>query len=181
MSDVANETDSSIEPTRAKSAFFHYMTENREKIKQPGMSVSDVAKAAGEAWNTLEDKSKWEQIALEDRQRYEQELADYKDNFVEEKMGMKGTERVMDPNAPRSATSAFFYYMTENREKIKQPGMSVSDVAKAAGEAWNNLKDKSKWEQMALEDRQRYEQELTNYRPNSVVKPLENVRISGEE
>lgn len=35
--------------------------------------------------------------------------------------------------------------------------MSVVDVTKAAGVEWNAVKDKSKWEKMAVEDKKRYE------------------------
>jgi hypothetical protein len=46
--------------------------------KKPGMSVSDVAKAAGVEWGKLKDKTKWEKKAEEDKKRYERELASYK-------------------------------------------------------------------------------------------------------
>ncbi|CAP37630.2 Protein CBG20663 [Caenorhabditis briggsae] len=58
-----------------------------------------------------------------------------------------------DPNAPKRAMSAFFFWMQENRERIKKPGMGVADVAKAAGVEWGKLTDKSKWEKKAADDR----------------------------
>ena len=33
--------------------------------------------------------------------------------------------------------SAFFFWMTENRDRLKKPGMGVADVAKAAGVEWS--------------------------------------------
>lgn len=39
--------------------------------------------------------------------------------------------------------SAFFFWLQENRERIKKPGMGVSDIAKAAGVEWGKLTDKS--------------------------------------
>lgn len=48
-----------------------------------------------------------------------------------------------DPNAPKRAMSAFFFWMQENRDRIKKPGMGVADVAKAAGVEWGKLTDKS--------------------------------------
>uniref|UniRef100_A0AC34FGT9 HMG box domain-containing protein n=1 Tax=Panagrolaimus sp. ES5 TaxID=591445 RepID=A0AC34FGT9_9BILA len=53
------------------------------------------------------------------------------------------TKRVKDPNAPKRAMSAFFFWMGENRDKLKKPGMSVADVAKAAGVEWRKLTDKT--------------------------------------
>jgi len=42
--------------------------------------------------------------------------------------------------------------------------MSVTDVSKAAGLEWNSLKDKSRWEKLAQEDKARYEREMANYK-----------------
>uniref|UniRef100_A0AC34QW70 HMG box domain-containing protein n=1 Tax=Panagrolaimus sp. JU765 TaxID=591449 RepID=A0AC34QW70_9BILA len=68
-----------------------------------------------------------------------------------------------DPNAPKRAMSAFFFWMGENRERIKKPGMSVADIAKQAGVEWGKLQDKSKWEKMAEQDKKRYESEISEY------------------
>lgn len=39
--------------------------------------------------------------------------------------------------------SAFFFWMQENRDKLKKPGMGVADVAKAAGAEWGKIGDKT--------------------------------------
>jgi structure-specific recognition protein 1 len=41
--------------------------------------------------------------------------------------------------------------------------MAVTEVSKAAGVQWNALKDKSKWEKLAAEDKVRYEREMAQY------------------
>ncbi|KHN71093.1 FACT complex subunit Ssrp1 [Toxocara canis] len=45
--------------------------------------------------------------------------------------------------------------------------MSVVDVTKAAGAEWNTVKDKSKWEKMAADDKKRYEKECASYKAGS--------------
>ncbi|CAD6198204.1 unnamed protein product [Caenorhabditis auriculariae] len=79
------------------------------------------------------------------------------------KVAKKGG-KAKDPNAPKRAMSAFFFWMQENRERIKKPGMGVADVAKAAGVEWGKLSDKSKWEKKASEDKKRYEVEIASYK-----------------
>jgi len=71
-----------------------------------------------------------------------------------------GTKKAKDPNAPKRAMSAFFFWMQENRDKLKKPGMGVADVAKAAGAEWGKLTDKTKWEKKAEEDKKRYERDI---------------------
>lgn len=48
-----------------------------------------------------------------------------------------------EPVAPNRAMSGFFFWLRENREKIKKPGMGIPDLAKASGIAWGKLRDKS--------------------------------------
>ena len=73
-------------------------------------------------------------------------------------------KKVKDPNAPKRALTAYFIWLAENREAIKKPGMSATQVAKAAGAAWRELTDKSKWEKKAEEDKKRYERENAEYK-----------------
>lgn len=62
-----------------------------------------------------------------------------------------------DPNAPKRAKSAYMFWLAENRARLSKPGLSVIDVTRAAGAEWGTVKDKSKWEKMAAEDKKRYE------------------------
>ena len=70
-----------------------------------------------------------------------------------------------DPNAPKRPLTAYFMWLKENREKIKQanPGMTVIEISKAAGVQWNALKDKTRWEKMAADDKVRYERDMAKY------------------
>ncbi|CAJ0606681.1 unnamed protein product [Cylicocyclus nassatus] len=72
--------------------------------------------------------------------------------------------KTKDPNAPKRAMSAFFFWMADNRERLKKPGMGVAEVAKAAGVEWGKVTDKSKWEKKAAEDKKRYESEMAAYK-----------------
>jgi len=75
-----------------------------------------------------------------------------------------GTKKAKDPNAPKRAMSAFFFWMQENRDKLKKPGRGVADVAKAAGAEWGKLTDKTKWEKKAEDDKKRYERDIAAYK-----------------
>jgi len=74
------------------------------------------------------------------------------------------TKKAKDPNAPKRAMSAFFFWMQENRDKLKKPGMGVADVAKAAGAEWGKLTDKTTWEKKAEADKKRYERDIAAYK-----------------
>ncbi|VDK27783.1 unnamed protein product [Gongylonema pulchrum] len=74
----------------------------------------------------------------------------------------KGTKK--DPNAPKRAKSAYMFWLAENRARLTKPGMSVVDVTKAAGVEWKKVKDKTKYEKMAAQDKLRYNNgDLVNF------------------
>ena len=50
-----------------------------------------------------------------------------------------------DPNAPKKPLTAYMVWLQENRAAIKDkyPGISLTDIAKKAGEMWKEVADKS--------------------------------------
>ncbi|CAJ0946642.1 unnamed protein product, partial [Mesorhabditis belari] len=75
-----------------------------------------------------------------------------------------------DPNAPKRGKSGYMFWLADNRARLTKPGMAVTEVSKAAGVEWNNLKDKTKWEKLATADKARYEKEKAAYKGGSPKK-----------
>lgn len=104
------------------------------------------------------EKGRFHTMAEKDKKRYEGEMK----NWVPPK-GEKGKKRkrVKDPNAPKRALSAFFWFCNDERPRVKVvlPDSSVGDVAKELGRRWNDIheSDKSKYEALAAKDKARYE------------------------
>ena len=50
-----------------------------------------------------------------------------------------------DPNKPKRNQSGYFHWLNANRENIKadNPGISITEISKVAGQRWNELKDKT--------------------------------------
>uniref|UniRef100_A0A915DWI5 HMG box domain-containing protein n=1 Tax=Ditylenchus dipsaci TaxID=166011 RepID=A0A915DWI5_9BILA len=61
-------------PKRAMSAYMYWFIENRPRIAE-SCSGPEVMKAAGAEWKTVEDKSKWEKLAADDKKRFQDESA----------------------------------------------------------------------------------------------------------
>uniref|UniRef100_A0A915DAA7 HMG box domain-containing protein n=2 Tax=Ditylenchus dipsaci TaxID=166011 RepID=A0A915DAA7_9BILA len=61
-------------PKRAMSAYNYWFAENRPRIAET-CSGPEVMKAAGAEWKTVEDKSKWEKLAADDKKRFQDESA----------------------------------------------------------------------------------------------------------
>lgn len=69
---------------------------------------------------------------------------------------------------PKRPLSAYFLWLSENREGIKRsnPGMKVTEVAKRGGELWRGLTDKTKWEKKAVEAKEEYTRQMKEFEAN---------------
>uniref|UniRef100_A0A8C1GWE2 FACT complex subunit SSRP1 n=1 Tax=Cyprinus carpio TaxID=7962 RepID=A0A8C1GWE2_CYPCA len=77
-------------------------------------------------------------------------------------------KKVKDPGAPKRPMSAYMLWLNGNRERIKSenPGISVTEISKKAGEMWKQLsKDrKEEWDRKAEEAKKQYEKAMKEYR-----------------
>ena len=76
------------------------------------------------------------------------------------------TKSKKDPNQPKRPQSAYFLWLNQHREQIKEehPGISITELTKKAGEMWRDLKDKSEWEAKAAKEKQKYEEAMKVWR-----------------
>lgn len=109
------------------------------------------------------EKKRFQSMAEDDKKRYDKEMK----NYVPPKTAKK-RKRTKDPNAPKRALSAFFWFCKDERPKVRaeQPDSSVSDIAKELGKRWGlvTAEGKKKFEASANRDKARYEKESTAYK-----------------
>ena len=70
-----------------------------------------------------------------------------------------------DKLAPRKNRSNFMLFSEEHREKIMKdnPDLKLSDISKELGKLWRGLEDKSKYNELAENDKERYKIDLEEY------------------
>ncbi|TGZ72423.1 hypothetical protein CRM22_002095 [Opisthorchis felineus] len=162
-------------PKGAMSAYACFVQVIREehKKKHPGEQIvfSDFSKKCAERWKlmTPKEKKRFEDLAALDKERFNREMSDY----VPPEGMKKGKKRKVprDPGLPRRAWSAFFFFCDEHRGKVKEnnPEFKVADVAKELGRQWEACQDKAKYELLAQQDKQRYEEDMVKYRAGVYV------------
>ncbi|KAI3968378.1 hypothetical protein MKW92_029294 [Papaver armeniacum] len=80
----------------------------------------------------------------------------------------KKAKKKKDPNAPKKATSSFMFFSNSERQNIKKsnPGISVTDTARALGEQWKKMtaEEKEPFEAKAAADRERYKAAMAGYK-----------------
>ncbi|TRZ00765.1 hypothetical protein DNTS_004480 [Danionella cerebrum] len=77
-------------------------------------------------------------------------------------------KKVKDAGAPKRPMSAYMLWLNGNRERIKKenPGISVTEISKKAGEMWKKIsKDqKEEWDKKAEEAKKQYEIAMREYK-----------------
>lgn len=91
---------------------------------------------------------------------------------AENKKGKKKSKAKKDPEAPKRPLSAYMYFVADKRDSVvqKNPDAKATEVIKTLGEMWGQLekgkggkKGTKKYEDMAADDKARYETEKTAY------------------
>ncbi|PSC71373.1 FACT complex subunit SSRP1 [Micractinium conductrix] len=90
-----------------------------------------------------------------------------------------------DPNAPKRATSAFFYFSQDHRGRIKaaNPGFGMGDIAKALGAEWKALtaEEKAPYDERAKADKERYQAQQAVYKASKGAAAADDEEAGGEE
>lgn len=78
-----------------------------------------------------------------------------------------------DKDAPKRPMTAYMLWMNEIRAQIKEenPGISVTELSKKAGEMWKNVQDKSKWQEKSQEAKKKYEEDMKAYKAKKANEP----------
>jgi hypothetical protein len=193
-------------PKRGKSAYLFFCADNREKAKEElgeEAKATEVTAELGRRWNDLKASTKasakkklekYEELAREDKERYEGEMTDYDPPPSDGKKvnGKKGSGK-KDTNKPKRGKSAYLFFCADNREKAKEElgeGAKATEITAELGRQWNELKastnasDKKKlekYEEQAREDKERYESEMVDYSPKDSEEDAEGVQIVNPE
>lgn len=134
-----------VPPKQGRSAYSLFLFSVRKKIRDenPKISGFDFGRKVAEMWK-MADQTEWEEKAVLDEQRYENEMKNY-----DETKGKPGMH------------NAYFFFLCAKREEIKEqnPGIDEIEIKKKATEMFEVLEDKSEWEKKAVLD---YAEKNTN-------------------
>ncbi|CAJ0942075.1 unnamed protein product, partial [Mesorhabditis belari] len=158
-------------PVRGKTSpygFFVKMCYEEHKKKYPNenVQVTEISKKCSEKWKTMSDdeKRRFYELAQKDAERYQAEVAAYggEDSIRKRKRAKK------DPNAPKRALSAFFFFSQDKRPEVQatHTEWKVMQVAQELGRMWKDMSPEQKeiYERRAQADKERYSEEMGTYK-----------------
>jgi hypothetical protein len=154
-------------PRGKTTAYAYFVQTCREELKKKNPSetvvFAEFSKKCGEKWKAMsaKDKKRFDDMATKDKARYDKEMVNFTPADGEKRKGKK-----KDPNAPKRGLSAFFCFCNEERPKVraKYPSYTVGDIAKELGKRWEVCTNRAKFEEIAAQDKKRYERELAAYK-----------------
>jgi len=168
-------------PKRNMSAFFLYSNANRARVKEenPEAKFGDIAKLLSAEFKEISDseRERWNQLAAEDKERYQREMESYEppsdlesdsDSDSDAPKKKKKKKKVKDPNAPKRNQSSFFLYSNATRNDVKtaNPEAKFGQIAQIISKHFKALpaEERAYWDQKAAEDKERYQREMAIYK-----------------
>uniref|UniRef100_A0A2P2I090 High mobility group protein DSP1-like n=1 Tax=Hirondellea gigas TaxID=1518452 RepID=A0A2P2I090_9CRUS len=158
----------------AYACFVKTCREEHKKLHpDENVQFGEFAAQCSQRWKTMseKEKEKFHEMSSEDKERYAEQMKDYvppPGTTPRGRRRRRGSKKERDPNKPKRALSAFFYYAKDERGKVRgiNPDFSVGEVAKELGRQWNELTEgaKAPYEKSAEEDRARYDTVMKIYR-----------------
>ncbi|KAM8924231.1 FACT complex subunit SSRP1 isoform 2-T2 [Pelodytes ibericus] len=110
-----------------------------------------------------------------------------KAKVVKERKPRKKAEgkKQKDPAAPKRPMSTYMLWLNASREKIKgdNPGISITDLSKKAGEIWKTMtkEKKEEWDRKAEEAKRDYEKAMKEYNAGLSSEPAKKDKKSKTE
>ncbi|KAE8889627.1 hypothetical protein PF003_g26379 [Phytophthora fragariae] len=162
-------------PKRALSAFMFYSNDIRETVKKemPELAFLQISSEIGRRWKQISDEERrpYDELAAADKRRYQEEKEDYVPDPSFETT--KGSRKKKDPNAPKRALSAYFFFCNEIRQEVRDenPNKRITEIAPLLAERWRALPDKKrvKYQKMNEEAKVKYAQQMDVYNAQGVA------------
>jgi uncharacterized short protein YbdD (DUF466 family) len=146
--------------------------EHKKKHPEEQIVFSEFSKKCAEKWKTMvpKEKKRFEDMAAADKQRHDREMETYNASHAE--VGGRKRKRQKDPNQPKRALSAFLYFCEDKRAGVRSahPDYKMGDISKELSHLWEACTDKTKYEARSNTDKQRYEQQMTEYKKTAPAK-----------
>ena len=152
-------------PKRPLCGFMCFSQEERAKVRllNPNAGVGEIGKELGKRWAEApqEVRDKFNAIATMDKERFVKEKQEYQMSPLAGQW--RGRRAKKNPDAPKRNVPGFMWFSNAERASVREehPGLRVGDVAKEMSRRWATCdpETKQRFEQMAFEDKQRYERE----------------------
>ena len=121
----------------------------------------EEGESRGFDWETIEGLKK---LWTEKKEKFEEKMKKEVDEALP-----KSKKSKKPKNAPKNPKSAYIFYCQDERENVKteMPDLSAKEILKELGGRWQGTSEetRAKYQEMAKDDKERYNEEMKNYVP----------------
>lgn len=159
------------QPKRPLSAYLLFSMANRPKLAKQKLSLGESSKVLSKMWSdlSLEEKVQYDAAAIDNKSKYEEEKKSWQAECQSLLEGAKGTSSKMKslkdskratPNSSKRIRrkSAYIFFCQEHRPDVASRVNSLGEISKELARLWRETADRSKYEDLAAEDKLRCEQ-----------------------
>ena len=152
-------------PKRARNAYIYFGMKIRAKVKDdnPDMNSKEITKELGRLWKECDDKSEYVEQAEQDKVRFEEEMKTHTTEGEETTKTDSKTSK--DPSKPKGVRTAYNFFCKAMRPQVKEgnPGMNSKEITKELGRLWKECDDRTEYEALNTEDKERHAKEMEEY------------------
>ncbi|TDH67874.1 hypothetical protein CCR75_005332 [Bremia lactucae] len=174
-------------PKRALSAFMFFSNDIRDTVKKemPDLPFLGISSEIGRRWKQIsdEDRRPYDELAAADKRRYQEEKEDYVPDPSFE--SSKSSRKKKDPNAPKRALSAYFFFCNDIRQQVRDenPNKKITEIATLLAEKWRALPDKkrAKYQKMNDEAKVKYQHQMDVYNGQGAVEEQDEEEVEDDD
>ena len=162
-------------PKRPLSSYMHFCSAMRPGLANSGKSLGEISKELAQRWSeTPEDSRKpYEEMASVSKQEYEEKKKEWEEkcNELSAKNGVsKSTKSKTKAASTKSGDlvvtikrpkSSYLFFCEEKRPEVAQQFKTMGEITKELGRLWSETSDREKYEKLAAEAKNRYNEEKT--------------------
>ncbi|CAG8493899.1 7696_t:CDS:2 [Acaulospora colombiana] len=168
-------------PKRPASPYNLFFTEYYKKKKDdsPNLKLTEIAKLGGDNWRNMPDDQKnvYNERYKKAKSQYDEEYQKWRESLspkvialenkrrrIEKAAGRSNQRPLKDPKAPKRPRSSYLQFAMENMAEYKD--LKVTERSKAIAQKWKALSpdERKPFEELYVKEKERYNQELENYK-----------------
>ena len=137
---------------KPKTPYLIFSNEKREEVKQknPDFKFAEISKELGNMWKQCDEEEKevYEKKAVEDKQRFVDEVEGMNEGNEKEKL-LELVQKIKNPSAKKSSgkpKNGYIAFCSENRSKVQEEnkGLKGTEITKILSSMWKELSDEEK-------------------------------------
>jgi hypothetical protein len=152
---------------KPKTAWIFFSSEKRIELlkSDPTLKFADISRLLSPEWKGIKDKSKYVEMWVRDKQRYQDEIDSLPEQEKIEYLKLNGRKYLRKlNNTPKQPMGSYMFFVQQKHKITRNnfPDENFKQIGSRLGEMWRNMNAEQKlvFQNMAKLDQKRYREEI---------------------